>query len=162
MSDRAPSSALADALTLLARRDFTEALLRERLVKRGHEEAEALSAVVRCVEYGYVDDRAYGAARARDTLRRKPSGRTALVHDLRRRGLARTMAEQAADEALSDAGGVRAVLDDAVQRWIRRHGNPGDWASIRRCSNHLQRRGFRAGDVQAALAPWLDDLGTRG
>lgn len=162
MSDRAPSSALADALTLLARRDFTEALLQERLVKRGHDAAVAGDAVRRCVEYGYVDDHAYGSARARDTLRRKPSGRTALIHDLRRRGLARTMAEQAADEALRDAGGVRVVLDDAVQRWIRRYGSPEDWASVRRCSNHLQRRGFRAGDVQAALAPWLDDLGTRG
>jgi regulatory protein len=162
MSRGAPATALADALTLLGRRDFTAAKLHQRLLDRGHEPAAVDEALQRCGEYGYIDDHAYGVARATEIFRRKPSGRTALVHDLRRQGLTRTMAEQVADESYTSAGGERAVLADALQRWIDRHGPPEDWRDVRRCSDHLQRRGFAAGEVHAVLAPWLDDLSTRG
>ena len=162
MTGGAPREALADALSLLGRRDFTESKLRERLIKRGHDEAEAEVAVARCREYGYVDDQAWGAARAAELFRRKPVGRKGLLHDLQRQGIPRTMAEQVADDAYAEHGGERAVLADALQRWVDRSGPPADWRSIRRCSDHLQRRGFAPGDVQAALSPWLDDVSTRG
>ena len=162
MTDGAPRSALTEALALLGRRDFTAVALRARLVKRGHEENDADAAVVRCIEYGYVDDHAWGLARAAELFRRRPLGRAGLLHDLRRNGLARTMTEQVADEAYTEHGGERAVLADALQRWVDRKGPPDDWRSVRSCSNHLERRGFAAGDVQAALSPWLDELGTRG
>ncbi len=162
MTDGAPRTALADALGLLGRRDFTEAALRERLLKRHHDEASVEHAVAKCVGYGYIDDHAWGMARAAELFRRRPLGRAALLHDLRRYGLAPTMAEQVADEAYAGHGGERKVLTDALQRWVAGKGPPTEWSSIRRCSGHLQRRGFAAGDIQAALSPWLDELGTRG
>ncbi len=162
MTDGAPRAALADALDLLGRRDFTEAALRERLLRRNHDEASTDHAVTRCVEYGYVDDHAWGMARAAELFRRRPLGRSALLHDLRRYGLTPTMAEQVADEAYVGHGGERAVLADALQRWVAGNGPPAEWRSIRQCSGHLQRRGFAASDIQAALSPWLDELSTRG
>jgi len=162
VTERAPRAALADALGLLGRRDFTEAALRERLLKRNHDETSVEHAVAKCVGYGYVDDHAWGSARAEELFRRRPLGRAALLHDLRRYGLTPTMAEQVAEEAYAGHGGERAVLADALQRWVAGKGPPTEWTSIRRCSGHLQRRGFGAGDIQAALSPWLDELGTRG
>jgi regulatory protein len=158
----APRKALADALTLLGRRDFTEAALRARLLKRGHDEPQVDEAVRRCIEYGYVDDRAWGMRRASELFRRRPMGRSGLLHDLRRQGIPSTMAEQVADDAYAECGGERAVLADALQRWIDRSGPPAEWRDVRRCSDHLQRRGFATGDVHAVLSPWLDDLSTRG
>ncbi len=162
MTAAAPRAALADALALLGRRDFTEAALRERLLTRDHDEASVEHAVAKCVGYGYIDDHAWGLARATELFRRRPLGRAALLHDLRRYGLTPTMAEQVADEAYAGHGGERAVLADALQRWVAGKGTPADWRSIRSCSGHLQRRGFAAGDIQAALSPWLDELAAGG
>ena len=162
MTEGAPRAALADALELLGRRDFTEAALRARLLKQSHDEVSVEHAVAKCVGYGYVDDHAWGLARATELFRRRPVGRSALLHDLRRHGLTPTMAEQVADEAYAGHGGERAVLAAALQRWVDGKGPPTEWRSMRSCSGHLQRRGFAAGDIQAALSHWLDELGTRG
>ncbi len=155
-SDRA---VLSVALQLLARRDFSTALLQRRLVRKGHSAQHAAAACERCVELGYLDDRTYGVGRAADMLQRKPSGRRALLHDLRREGLPRTMTEQIAAEVYGEAGGEQVVLGEALRRWIARRGDPTDWPALKRCADHLGRRGFAASAIQAALSPWLDEVG---
>ena len=160
MSD-SDQKALTDALSLLARRDFSTSLLRQRLLRKGHSAAAAASACERCIDLGYVNDHDYGLVRAEDLLRRKPSGRRALLHDLRHQGLAPTMTERVAEEAYARAGGEAEVLGTAVRRWIDRYGEPDEWRAVKRCSDHLARRGFAAAAVQAALSPWLDELTTR-
>ena len=158
----ASDAALQAAFKLLSRRDFSVAGLVDKLGSKGHDGASARAAVERCVELGYVDDHAFGRARSTTVLERRPSGRRGLLQDLRHHGLTSTMAEQVADEAYAGHGGERAVLADALERWVAGKGTPAEWRSIRSCSGHLQRRGFAAGDIQAALSPWLDELGTRG
>lgn len=153
------ADALADALALLARRDYTRARLEAKLRDKGHDEAAVEAACSRCVEYGYLDDQAYGLSRALRRLERRPMGRRALLQDLRRQGLGSTMSEQVADEAYAEVGGEEAVLEEALRQWIDRHGEPEDWRSARRCADHLGRRGFPAGAVHAALSPWLDAIG---
>ena len=153
-------SALQAAFKLLSRRDFTEAALTEKLRSKGHSSADAGGAVARCVELGYVDDHAFGRARAATVLERKPSGRRGLLQDLRRQGLDSTMAEQVAGEAYAELGGEAAVLRSALQRWIDRHGEPAGWREARRCADHLARRGFASAAVHDALSPWLDELGS--
>lgn len=154
-----PADALADALALLARRDYTRVKLADKLRDKGHAEAAVEAACRRCAEYGYLDDHAYGLSRAQRRLERRPMGRRALVQDLRRQGLDSTMSEQVADEVYAEEDGEEAVLDEALRQWIDRHGEPEDWRSARRCADHLARRGFPAGAVHAALSPWLDAIG---
>ena len=72
------------------------------------------------------------------------------------------MISRVADQAYEEAGGEYEVLADAVDRWVERNGEPLDWKGIRRCANHLERRGFAGGDVHATLSRWLDDLTTGG
>ena len=152
--------ALTEALQLLSHRSFSCAALQERLRRKGHAEAAAVAAVRRCREYGYLDDHEYGLTRARELLRRKPSGSRGLVHDLRRQGLDPTMIQQIAAEAYAELGGERAVLDDALRRWIGRNREPEQWPDVRRCSSHLARRGFSASAIHTAMSPWLDELGS--
>ena len=154
------SLAMAAALAMLARRDFAGGELQSRLQRKGHSEESAIGAVRRCEALGYVDDRVFATTRAKSLLRRRPSGRIALVQDLQRQTVDRTMCEQVADAVYLEAGGETAVLADALRRWIARHGDPVDWRAVRRCADHLARRGFASAAVHAALSPWLDELGT--
>jgi len=153
-------AALQAAFKLLSRRDFSVAALTIKLRSKGHDGAAAGAAVERCVELGYVDDHAFGRARAATVLDRKPSGRRGLLQDLRHHGLTSTMAEQVADEAYAELDGEEAVLRRALQRWIDRHGEPAEWKAVKRCTDHLARRGFTTAAVHDVLSPWLDELGS--
>lgn len=155
----ASDAALQAAFKLLSRRDFSVAALVDKLRSKGHEGASARAAVERCVELGYVDDHAFGRARSTTVLERRPSGRRGLLQDLRHHGLTSTMAEQVADEAYAELGGEGAVLSRALQRWIGKHGEPADWKAVKRCADHLARRGFTSAAVHDVLSPWLDELG---
>ncbi len=137
------------------------AQLRQRLARKEFDGAEIDDAVERCVGYGYLDDHAYGLARSRAVLLRKPCGRRALLDDLRRQGLTSTMGERVAGDIYDEVGGEESVLADALRRWIAKHGEPSDWPAVRRCSQHLIRRGFVSSAVQLAMSPWLDRAANR-
>lgn len=162
MSLQHKRTAFADALRIIGLRDLSARRLEERLLVRQYTADEATAAVSRCVELGYINDYTFGVDRAGAILRRRPCGLLALHRDLQRQGLPRTMIRRVADVAYEEAGGASRILADAVHRWVEQYGEPVDWPSIRKCSNHLERRGFAGGDVQAALSGWLDDLTTRG
>ena len=162
MSRQRKRTAFADALRIIGFRDLSVRHLEERLRARTHSSDEAVAAVARCIELDYVNDYRFGVDRAGSILRRRPCGRLALHRDLQRQGLPETMISRVVDEAYEEAGGEGGILAEAVRRWVEQKGEPVDWPGIRRCSNHLGRRGFSAGDVQAALSCWLDDLNTRG
>lgn len=154
----ADNPALADAFAHLTRRDYARAELGRRLRRRGHTQEAIKQALDRCQELGYLDDRAFARARAQGLLQRRPSGRIAVLRDLRRQGVPSTMGEQVVDEIYAEAGGERQVLADALQRWLARHGAPADWRAARRAADHLSRRGFSGAAVREALSPWLDDI----
>lgn len=151
-------SATAAALALLARRDYSSAALRQRLLRKGFSEAEAEEACRRCAGAGYLDDERYGHWRVRRRLQRRPCGRRAAVADLRRQGLPGTMSEAIVEAAFAEAGGEEAVLREALRRWRARHGEPTSWASAKRCFDHLVRRQFPRSVVRRALSDALDRL----
>lgn len=156
--DEATRDALSDALTLVGRREYSEARLRRKLERKGHSREAAEAASRRCVEGGYVDDHRYGKLRAELRLERRPSGRTDIVRDLRGKGLTPTMAERVADEVIAAAGGEDEILRRALEDWCSRHGEPEDWNAAKRCFDHLVRRGFSRGLVRDRLSPWIDSF----
>ncbi len=155
---REKQTATTEALAMLARRDYSRAGLRAKLLGKQYARDEVEDAVQQCVDWGYVDDRRYGRSRAEARLQRRPCGRADVLRDLRRQGLTATMSEAVADEVFEEAGGERAVLDDAFERWVARHGVPDDLKAAKRCFDHLMRRTFPRYLVLQKLSPWLDDL----
>ncbi len=155
---REKRTATTEALAMLARRDFSRAGLRAKLSAKDYSADEVEGAVEQCVEWGYVDDRRYGRSRMEARLQRRPAGRTDSVRDLQRQGLTGTMSAIVADEVFEDAGGERAVLDEAFERWVGRHGEPDGLKAAKRCFDHLMRRSFPRYLVLQKLSPWLDDL----
>jgi SOS response regulatory protein OraA/RecX len=153
---RPKRTALADALAMLTRRDYSHDGLAAKLAGKGHSPADVEGALRQCAEHGYLDDRRFGHGRLQARLRQRPAGRVDALRDLRRQGLTETMAEAVAEEVFGEHGGEAAVLDDAFERWVARHGEPEDLAAAKRCFDHLMRRSFPRYLVLQKLSLWLD------
>ena len=149
---------MAKALAMLARRDYSRAKLRERLLGKDFAPEVVAAVVARCTDAGYVDDNRYGRTRLESRLGRRPSGQRDALDDLRRQGLTKTMSEGIVEEVFAEAGGEGAVLADAMGRWQAKNGEPADLAATKRCFDHLMRRRFPRYLVLQALSPWLDNL----
>ncbi len=151
-------TATADALAMLARRDYSHGGLRSKLLAKDHAPGEVDEALEKCVGWGYLDDQRFGRSRLESRLQRRPAGRSDALRDLQRQGLTATMSEAVADAVFEELGGERGVLDDAFNRWVARHGEPEDLAAAKRCFDHLMRRSFPRYLVLQKLSRWLDDL----
>jgi len=132
-----PVEALEVATRALARRDFSERGLRERLrrtgISRGDED-ETLRALLRT---GLVDDSRFAHSRAR-ALAERGKGDAAIRFDLRRQGVL----EQEIETAVASLEPERA----RAERVIARRGAGVATARL------LARRGFDEDVVEAAVA----------
>ena len=147
------SDAFTAALALLARRAMTRHEVEERLRARGHDDAEIQDAVSRLEERKLVDD----ARLARDWIETQGTlrGRERILSALEARGLARSDAESAWDDAVAD-GAVDVV--GAVARAVRRRLGPPrapvPRARLARVYNALLHEGFEPEAVATALEPY--------
>jgi regulatory protein len=90
------------AVDFLARRMRTENEVRDFLSGKGYGGDEADEAIERLKELGYIDDRAY-AARYLEILVGKKRGRIRIKDEMRRRGLAAEIIEEALDEGYEES-----------------------------------------------------------
>jgi SOS response regulatory protein OraA/RecX len=136
--EREPARALAVATRALARRDFSEQGLRERLRRAGvapAEEEETLGALLRA---GLVNDGRFALARAQ-SLAERGKGDAAIRFDLDQQGLA-------ADEIETALASLEPERERA-ERVIARRGGGAATARL------LARRGFDEEAVEVAVAP---------
>lgn len=144
------------ALELLSFRARSECELERRLLRAGHAPSAAESALLRCRELGYLDDRAFALAHVRDRLRLRPKGRRALRSELFRKGVDGDLAEAAIDEAFAESG-----LDetDLARRLAGKRVNALEGIEAgtarRRLMGYLARRGFPPPVVRAVVAEVL-------
>lgn len=131
------SRALAVATRALARRDFSEQGLRERLRRAGATPAEADEALEALLQAGLVNDRRFALARAQ-SLSGRGKGDAVIRFDLEQQGLA-------ADEIETALASLEPERERA-ERVIARRG--GGVATARL----LARRGFDGDAVEAAVA----------
>jgi regulatory protein len=133
-----PPDALEVATRVLARRDFSERGLRERLRRAGVtgvEEAQALAALQRA---GVIDDARFAQARAR-ALAQRGKGDAAIRFDLGRQGVS----NETVEEALASLEPERTRAERVVAQ-------RGEGAATARL---LARRGFGDEAVETAVAP---------
>lgn len=105
----APEKALSYAMWLLGRRAYTEAELRQRLLRRSLAETECDRVLARLKELQLLDDRVFTGAYLRS--RAQERGRLALRQELRRKGVD--------DEVVSEAMAgdeLTPAFDEAQQR----------------------------------------------
>jgi regulatory protein len=135
---REPESALAVAARALARRDFSERGLRERLRRAGVDPAEAEDALGSLLRAGLVNDRRFALSRAR-SLAERGKGDAAIRYDLVQQGLATDEIEAALVSLDPERERAERVIE-------RRGGGPAT-------ARLLAQRGFAEDAVEAAVAP---------
>ena len=144
-------AAYAAGLALLARRELSEAQIRERLRRKDHA-AEAIDrAVARLREAGAVDDRRVATSAARTEAQIRSRGRGYVLRKLQSLGIPADTAADAVDDVFG-ALDESALLARALSRRLRGPSAPiRDQAHFRRLYQQLVRQGFQPSAVLAAL-----------
>ena len=131
----AAASLLAQAIRLLARREYSRAELERKLVAKGAATAEVRAALDELVARGYLSNARYARAIAAQRAGRYSSRR--IAEELKAAGVARGDVEAAIAEAGIDDGAALRAL------WHRRFGHPPeDEREKARQVRFLQARGF--------------------
>lgn len=137
----------AAGLLLLARREWSAARLRSRLLEDTPDPGAVDEAIGRLVASGALDDRRMALAHARTASRVKGRGRHRILRELTALGVDDDVARRAVDEAVP-ADEQAAHLDRALDRRLR---GPLDEHAVRRVFASLVRLGYPPGEVAAAL-----------
>ena len=149
MADGADRAYVA-GLTLLARRELAEAQLRLRLARRKFESNDIEAAVARLREERALDDRRTALACARTEVRIRRRGRARVVRQIEALGIARDIARDAVAEVFADIDEAE-LLQQALDRCVRREMDLGDPAVFRRVHRRLLMQGFDAERVMTLL-----------
>ena len=133
---KAPATARATALRLLARRDYSRSELAQRLRAHGVTPADIDATLDDFERLGYLSDARY--AQALVSQRAGRLGQRAIARDLQDKGIG----SDAAKDALSTLAG-RDELADAMALWTRRFGQaPVDERDKARQVRFIVSRGF--------------------
>jgi regulatory protein len=144
-------AAYAAGLAMLARRELSEARLRERLRRKDHADDAVDAAVTRLREAGAVDDRRVARSAARTEALVRSRGRGYVVRKLEALGIPAEMAADAVNEVFGSLD-ESALLARALARRLRGpSASIRDQAHFRRLYQQLVRQGFQPSAVIAAL-----------
>ena len=144
-------SAFAEGLRLLARRELSEAQIRERLARKAFEPPLIEDAIDRLRRSGAIDDARVALAAARTEALVKRHGRLRVERQLAAIGIAAAVAARAVEEVFA-AVEEPALIDRALARRLRGpNARIADAAHFRRLHQYLVRQGFPPEAVTALL-----------
>lgn len=150
MADVPPSTPAAvrgAALTLLGRRDYTSAELRQRLRDKGHDVVLIDAVIADLTTDGTINDRRVATSHVRVANQIKGRGRHRIRQELVARGLSRHEADDAV--AALDPADEAAAIARFLSR--KRGADPLPIDARRRLFQQLLRKGFAAEAIAKAL-----------
>jgi regulatory protein len=145
----APSAYLA-GLQWLARRELSEAQVRQRLVRRGYEPEAIDAAVTRLREERALDDRRVASAIANTETRVRGRGRLRVKRQIEAAGISSVTAQEAVEAAFAEVDSD-ALLAAALERRLRGRATIADDREFQRLFRYLAAQGFESDRVLAAL-----------
>ena len=143
-------TAYLDGLKMLAQRELSEAQVRQRLARRGHD-ADAIDvAVARLREERAIDDErtAEAIARTQTSIRRR--GKLRVRRQIENAGIAASTARRAIDEVFANVD-ADALLQASLAKRLRGRETIADDAEFRRLYRYLVGQGFDVDQVMKAL-----------
>ena len=142
-------NAYLTALRHLARRELSEAQIRQRLSRRGFTSDDIDSALTRLRKDGSVDDARVAAAIARSQLSIKKRGERRVRREIEAAGISSALAERAVAEVYGEVD-ADALLAAAIDRRLgtRRLDDDREMARIYR---YLVGQGFESDKAMTAL-----------
>ena len=137
------------ALKQLARRELSEAQLRQRLSRRKFSPDDIDTTIARLLQDGSLDDARVAGAIARSQLSLKKRGARRVRREIEAAGIASALAERAVAEVYGEVDG-EALLAAAIDRRLgtRRLDDDREMARLYR---YLVGQGFDADRAMAAL-----------
>jgi regulatory protein len=143
-------TAYLDALKMLARRELSEAQIRQRLQRREHDPDAIDAAVSRLREERAIDDARVAGAIARTATSVKRRGKLRVRRQIEEAGILPATARQAVDEVFG-ALDEDALLDAALGKRLRGRETIADDAEFRKLFRYLIGQGFEQDRVMALL-----------
>jgi regulatory protein len=144
------ANAYLAGLQLLARRELSEAQVRQRLARRGYETTDIDAAIARLLEERALDDRRVAAAIAHTESRVRGRGKLRVRRQIEAAGISASLAQAAVDEAFADVDSD-ALLAAAVERRLRGRATIADAREFQRLYRYLVTQGFDSDRIVAAL-----------
>ena len=135
---------------MLARRELSEAQLRQRLARRQHDPDAIDEAVARLKTSRSLDDERTAAAIARTELTVRRRGRHRVRRQIEAAGIAAAVALRAVDEAFAEVDDD-ARLAAAIDRRLHGRTTIADDRELQRLYRYLLGQGFDSDKVIAAL-----------
>ncbi len=139
------------ALRVLSRRRVTKAQLEESLKRKGAPDEEIQSCLERLSSWGYLDDRSYARDMLAESLSGCPVARRRAVYDLVKRGISKSLAEEAADEAYGDRSEGDLAQVAAEKYLSGRQCDSLTDQERERLARWLWRRGFDGEAIRSVL-----------
>ena len=151
MSEDKYHAALDAAAKQLSYRALSSAMLRDRLLAKGHDEEAADYALAWLTERRLLDDPAYAESVVRGYTR-KGYGAARIRQELTRRGIDRETAAAALQTFSPNEAQMLALLEKRLR------GDVSDRKEIEKAVAALQRRGFSWSEIKHALETYGSSL----
>ena len=145
-----PNPAYIDGLKMLARRELSEAQVRQRLARREHAPDDIDEAVARLKEERAIDDARTAAAIARTETSLKRRGRLRVTQAIQKAGISRSAARHALDEVFETVDD-QALIEAALAKRLRGRATIEDDAEFARLYRYLLGQGFESDRVRKIL-----------
>jgi regulatory protein len=155
-----PSAYLA-ALKMLARRELSEAQVRQRLARRGFSPDAIDEAVARLKNERAIDDSRVAEAIARSETGIKRRGRLRVQQQIESAGIAAPLARRAVDEIFGTIDD-NELIEQALLKRMRGRSQIADEAELARLYRYLLGQGFDADQVMRTLTRRLRSGPERG
>ncbi|MEQ1896196.1 MAG: RecX family transcriptional regulator [Vicinamibacterales bacterium] len=144
------ADAYLTALRMLARREYSEQQVRERLTKREFDAAEVDDAITRLKDQRSLDDRRVAGAMARLELLVRRHGRLRAERQMKAAGLSPALIREALDATLADTDPDELVAA-ALARRLRHGQTIEDDKHFQRLYRYLIGQGFSTEQALTAL-----------
>jgi regulatory protein len=138
------------ALKMLARRELSEAQLRQRLERRQHDPNAIESAITRLTADRSLDDERVAGAIARSETGLKKRGRYRVTRQIEAAGIAPSIARRVVEETFA-AIDADVLLGEALARRLRGKARVEDEKEFSRLYRYLVAQGFEPDRVLALL-----------
>ena len=138
------------ALRMLARRELSEAQVRQRLSRRGESQASIDEAVARLKAERSIDDERVAGAIARTQPSVRGRGKRRVLQQIEAAGIAKSVAARAVDEAFQDVD-ADALLSASLSKRLRGRERIADDREFQRLYRYLLTQGFDTDRILAHL-----------
>lgn len=141
------------ALRTLGGRAHSTGELREKLLRRAQRKSDVEDVLRRLKDAGYLNDRQYAENFASARLANDQFGKARVIHDLRERHVAPSLAETTVREVYAEVD-EQALIEEWIRRKYRtapREGLFEEPKDVRAAYGRMMRAGFRTGEIMRAL-----------